>query len=328
MYSVNNIGFYTLTDKRAKYIHSNLERCELILTEFCNFKCPYCRGVKAYSRDCSGHLNYNIAKKVLFWWINDGLKNIRFSGGEPTLYPKLSSLVKICKKNNVERIAISTNGSMPRKKYISLLKLGVNDFSVSLDACCAENIDKMSGRTGYFNIIADNIKFLSKNTYVTVGIVLTNETKNTILDVITFAHELGVDDIRIITAAQYNSTLPYLEKVPNTILDSHPILKYRVTNLLLGKNVRGITKQDSNRCYLVYDDSVVAGKWHFPCVIYMREGGEPINKVNNNMVVERILWSLSHNTHEDIICKTNCLDCLVDYNNLVKQSALYKSKTY
>jgi hypothetical protein len=68
---------------------------------------------------------------------------------------------------------------------------------------------------------------------------------------------------------------------------------------------------------LVKDDSVVAGKWHFPCVIHMREGGEPIGEVNENMYEDRKKWSLNHNTHQDPICVKNCLDCLVDYNNKV-----------
>jgi molybdenum cofactor biosynthesis enzyme MoaA len=315
MSSLNDIGFYSLTDNRAKLQHNNLIRCEMIVTEFCNFKCPYCRGVKAYSRDCSGNINYRDAVNILYYWGSFHLENIRFSGGEPTLYPYINELVTISRGINIKRIAISTNGSMNKKIYEELLKSGVNDFSISLDACCSEDIDKMSGRTGYYNNIISNIKWLSKETYVTVGIVLTKETESTVVNVINFAHDLGVKDIRIISAAQYNGKLSKLETISKDILDAHPILKYRVNNLLSGKNVRGISKTDSNKCYLVRDDSVVAGKWHFPCVIYMREGGEPIGLINSKMQEERINWSKTHNTHEDIICRQNCLDCLVDYNN-------------
>jgi molybdenum cofactor biosynthesis enzyme MoaA len=84
---------------------------------------------------------YN-AKKVLNLWIAEGLKNVRFSGGEPTLYPHIEKLVEHCKGNNVERIAISTNGSANWDKYQALIDAGVNDFSVSLDACCSSMGDK------------------------------------------------------------------------------------------------------------------------------------------------------------------------------------------
>lgn len=315
MSSLNEIGFYTLTDSRATFYHSNLERCEMIVTEACNFHCPYCRGVGAYSRDCRGHINFDVAKSVLEYWIQRRLKAVRFSGGEPTLYPKINELVKIAKDGNIRHIAISTNGSMPTEKYIELASLGVNDFSISLDACCAEDADRMAGRASGFDTIVENIKALSKLAYVTVGIVLTEYTQETVVDVVRFADSLGVADIRIISAAQYNGALSKLGDIPATILDKHPILKYRVNNLLSGKNVRGISDEDSNRCALIKDDMVMAGKWHFPCVIYMREGGEPIGEVSANVQRDRILWSESHDTHVDPICKKNCLDCLVDYNN-------------
>lgn len=320
MSSLNNIGFYTLTDERAKNKHTNLERCEMIVTSFCNFQCPYCRGVKAYSRDCNGNLPLSDAIHVLNDWIDCGLKNIRFSGGEPVLYPYINDLVKMSKQGNINRIAISSNGSLERKKYVALLESGANDFSISLDACCAEDANKMAGRKGYFDNVISNIEYLSSKTYVSVGIVLTEETEKSLYEVVMFAHNLGVSDIRIISAAQYNGNLSNLDKISNEILEAHPILKYRVNHLLNGKNVRGISNHDSNRCYLVKDDSVVSGKWHFPCVIHMREGGEPIGSIYGNMQEERNQWSNNHNTHNDPICVKNCLDCLVDYNNMYEKN--------
>ena len=42
---LENIGFYTLSDERAKNSSatSPLMRNELIITSLCNFKCLYCR---------------------------------------------------------------------------------------------------------------------------------------------------------------------------------------------------------------------------------------------------------------------------------------------
>ena len=45
---LNTIGFYSLSDDRVKNTSetSQMKRCEMIITEYCNFKCPYCRGLK------------------------------------------------------------------------------------------------------------------------------------------------------------------------------------------------------------------------------------------------------------------------------------------
>jgi sulfatase maturation enzyme AslB (radical SAM superfamily) len=80
---LEDIGFYTLSDSRALQSseHSPLWRCELILTDRCNFKCPYCRGLR---NDILGEMPYENALSIVNQWINEGLQNVRFSGGEPT----------------------------------------------------------------------------------------------------------------------------------------------------------------------------------------------------------------------------------------------------
>jgi molybdenum cofactor biosynthesis enzyme MoaA len=262
-------------------------------------------------------MELDTVKYVLDYWIKRNLKSVRFSGGEPTYHPDIFKIIEYSKP--IENIAISSNGSRRRSVYEKLLTCGVNDFSISLDACCASDANVMSGKSGYFDTIVSNIKFLSKETYVTVGIVFTDDRADKVCELVEFADSLGVSDIRIISAAQYNGSLYHLEKIKEKYLKKYPILKYRVTNLLNGRNVRGLTKQDSHKCYLVEDDYAIAGKWHFPCVIYMREGGEPIGEIGENMQSERIKWLKSHDTHKDKICVKNCLDCLVDYNNLANK---------
>lgn len=106
-----------------------------------------------------------------------------------------------------------------------------------------------------------------------------------------------------------------LSQIPEGILKKYPILRYRVQNFLKGRNVRGLQEQDNNRCPLSRDDSIIAGEYHFPCIIYMREGGDPIGKVGSTMREERARWSEKHNTHKDPICKKNCLDVCIDFNN-------------
>lgn len=285
----------------------------MILTDACNFKCPYCRGLRS---DLKGTMPFEKAIDIMGMWADEGLRNIRFSGGEPTVYPRLLELVAYARLRGVERIAISTNGSADLDTYKALIDAGVNDFSISLDACCSAYGDKMSGGVkGAWERVVANIEAISKLTYVSVGIVVTEETLDELVKVVTFADSLGVADIRVISAAQYNRLLPRLAEIPEEILGRHPILRYRVGNLIRGRNVRGLAELDNHRCPLVVDDMAVAGDYHFPCIIYMREGGNPIGKVGKDMRRERQTWFANHDCYQDPICKGNCLDVCIDYNN-------------
>lgn len=308
---LENIGFYTLNDNRAATADhtSRLSRCELVLTARCNFRCPYCRSVGGED------LPYTDAVDLVKRWAADGLRNIRFSGGEPTLYTGLPALCALAKSLGAEHVAVSTNGSAATETYARLIACGVNDFSVSLDACCAEDGDLMAGGIkGAFNTITSNIRWLAARAYVTVGVVLTEANMDTLNDIIRFADGLGVSDIRIIPAAQ-NGDRFYEVSVDDDMLIKYPILNYRVGNIREGRPVRGLGKGDARRCGLVLDDMAVNQGRHYPCIIYMREGGKAIGKVGDNMRIERKAWYEEHDTHVDSICSKNCLDVCVDYNN-------------
>lgn len=315
MNKLEDIGFYTLSDDRAKNssTSSDLWRCELILTHRCNFKCAYCRGLKEeYQRD----ITLSEAKQVIDFWVNDRVHNIRLSGGEPTIWPNLLNLVNYAKDKGIERIALSSNGSADLEYYKELINAGVNDFSISLDACCSSHAKKMAGEINLaWDKLVNNIKELSKLTYVTIGIVITEDNINEVKNIIHFADSLGVSDIRIISAAQYNQLLSIVSDIDENIINKYPILKYRINNIKNNRNVRGIGELDNRQCPLVLDDMAVVGKYHYPCIIYLREQGNPIGVINSNVREDREKWYKSHDCFKDEICRKNCLDVCVDYNN-------------
>jgi molybdenum cofactor biosynthesis enzyme MoaA len=318
MMKLGDIGFYTLSDKRAKDVSwtSDLQRCELILTNRCNFKCHYCRGIV---EELQGDLTLDQAKEVVDIWASGNLHNIRFSGGEPTIWKGLLELVKYTNtKKGIEHIALSTNGSASLECYHELYDAGINDFSISLDACCSSMADTMAGTVSHFEHISEVIRELSKVTYVSVGVVLDKQNNDELNKIIEYATELGVSDIRIIPTAQSNHFLHV------NVDTSYKILKYRLKNIERGRHVRGIQEHDCHKCHLVKDDMVVLHGKHFPCVIYMREQGNAIGDVYGKSLEQirdaRKKWFETIDTHDDCICKQNCLDVCIDHNNKVEES--------
>ena len=320
---LEDIGFYTLSDERAANATaiSPMQRCELLLTDRCNFKCAYCRGLRPELR---GDIPREAAFKIASEWAFDGLKNIRFSGGEPTLWPYLIELVEHARDCEIERIALSTNGSASPQLYRQLVEAGVNDFSISLDGCCAADIEEAGGHLtcGIGNVVLDNLAMLSDMTYVTVGVVLTEQNREKTCGIVSEASRCGVSDIRVIPVAQDGQAVAHvLNLLPTFAMSSYPILQYRSLNAHNNRSVRGISPYDNPRCPLLLDDSVVCGKYHFPCIIHLREGGEPIGRLGVYKEVReaRVEWARNHDTFADPICRANCLDVCVDYNNRYRE---------
>ena len=312
---LDDIGFYTLSEQRAKNVNisSPIARAEILLSDKCNLKCPYCRGLEN-----KGDLSIPYVKDILGYLYKENLVNIRLSGGEPTLYPFLKEIIWDCNKAGIKRIAISTNGTVERKLYKDLISLGVNDFSISLDSgCCSMGEIMTGGNKEAWGKTVDNIKYLSQHCYVTVGVVFNEINYYNAVETIAYIDSLNPSDIRVIPSAQYNKAVPQLVNLPKITLKKYPILNYRIKNFRKGKSFRGLTSKDCPKCYLVLDDIAISGKYQFPCIIYLREQGKFISIMDKDFRQKRVDWFKKHNSFEDNICRNNCLDVCVDYNNRV-----------
>ena len=305
---LDEIGFPTINDKRARYANekSPMVRCDMVLTDRCTFRCPYCRGIR---EDCRGSVSMEDAKRMVDLWTENGLTELRLTSGEPTLWPGIADLVKYAKSRGTQSVGISTNGFSDPALYNELIDAGADTFSISLDACEPEEGDRMSGGIkGSWYKVTDNIREISKRAHVKLGVVATAETAEDLPETIDFALSLGAHDIKLISAAQYNRLLTSAGMISEKLREEHPFLNYRITNMEHGRNIRGLNEYDSHRCPLVLDDSCFAGGYHFPCTLYMRERGKPIGVPDENMRQARAEWYRSHDTHKDPICSAYCLD--------------------
>lgn len=327
---LEQIGFPAMTNNRAKNVSttSPLSRCELIITDKCNLKCLYCNGLNL---DYGTPINKYNAKNIILEWSKHNLQHASFSGGEPMCSPYIFEYTKLLKDNGVPNISISTNGTFPIDKYDMLVDIGMTHFSISIDGMDAEIADKMAGGIkGTWNKAVKSIEHLSKRAYVTASTVIGVDNWKKAPQIIEFIHNLGVADIRFSTATQFNKIVPKMNEIPKHILDCHPILKHRVNRIIEGKNMRGANP--IKRCWLPLDDMVISNKYHFPCTMQMREGGQYIGSIlqngSNDLLTtksmadireERKRWVESHNCLEDKICQNYCMDFIIAYNLKVEE---------
>ena len=320
---LEDMGFPAVTEKRAMEVSetSPLQRCELIITNICNLKCIYCNGLtKEYGKPISGFDACGIVDE----WSKHNLQHASFSGGEPMCSAHIELLVDRLHKNGVPFISLSTNGTFPTEKYDKLIDLGATHFSISIDGMNANIADKMAGVPGAWEKAIKSIIHLSKKAYVTASTVFGKDNWEQAPQIVEFIHSLGVADIRFSTATQFNKLVPKLAEIPNDILAAHPILRFRVANLIKGINMRG--HNYNKRCWLPLDDMVISNKYHFPCTMQMREGGQYIGTILNSdgsiksmteIRKERMAWCKNHNCQTNEICQKYCMDFIIAHNKAV-----------
>jgi MoaA/NifB/PqqE/SkfB family radical SAM enzyme len=99
----------------------NWLRIEWNLGKRCNYDCSYC-GSDIHDRS-SSHLDLEIidktSKKIAeIAKMQNKDSRISLTGGEPFVHPKIINLLKIIKDNGINKISVTTNGSVPLSKYI------------------------------------------------------------------------------------------------------------------------------------------------------------------------------------------------------------------
>ena len=87
----------------------NIDYLRISLTDKCNLRCIYCMPSDVDDED--EHINNGLSideyKFVIKSMASVGIKKLRFTGGEPTLYPGLNELIRFAKNEcNINDIAI------------------------------------------------------------------------------------------------------------------------------------------------------------------------------------------------------------------------------
>ena len=106
------------------------------VTERCNFRCQYCMPEKPFSWvPRENLLSYEDMFKFIKVSIDEGIKKVRITGGEPLLREGLDIFLKMIfdYKNDID-LALTTNGFLLSKVAQRLKDAGLNRINISLDS--------------------------------------------------------------------------------------------------------------------------------------------------------------------------------------------------
>jgi len=133
-----------------------IEYLRISVTDRCNFRCRYCMPLEGLPwLPKSDILSYEEIREVVSQLAVMGLKRIRITGGEPTIRPQLSTLVRFIRDvSAVEDIALSTNGVKLPELAPQLAAAGLDRVNISADSLRADRIVAIARRDLGFEPVA------------------------------------------------------------------------------------------------------------------------------------------------------------------------------
>ncbi|MGL2765472.1 GTP 3',8-cyclase MoaA [Helicobacter pylori] len=165
------------------------------VTKQCNFRCQYCMPTTPLDFfDDEELLPLDNVLEFLKIAIDEGVKKIRITGGEPLLRKGLDEFIaKLHAYNKEVALVLSTNGFLLKKMAKGLKDAGLSRVNVSLDSLKSDRVLKISQKDALKNAlegIEESLKVglkLKLNTVVVKGV-----NDDEILELLEYAKNRGI----------------------------------------------------------------------------------------------------------------------------------------
>ena len=119
----------------------------LSVTDACNFSCSYClpNGYRAIP-GLPPTLGAGEIERLLRAFAGVGMRKVRLTGGEPSLRKDLTTIIGLAAATpGVEKVALTTNGCLLRKRRAEWQAAGLTAINVSVDALDRERFARITG---------------------------------------------------------------------------------------------------------------------------------------------------------------------------------------
>ncbi len=183
----------------------------LSVTDRCDFRCTYCMSEDMVFAPREEILSLEELYAVADAFIGLGVKRIRVTGGEPLVRKGLPTLLaRLGAREELEDLAITTNGSQLHALASTLREAGVKRLNISLDSLKRERFAELTRRdrlervlAGIEAALAAGFKRIKLN-----SVILKGRNDDEIIDLVTFAIDRGLD-------------ISFIEEMPLGSVSSH-----------------------------------------------------------------------------------------------------------
>lgn len=331
------IKFTPLKNKVNYFSFADISYVEV--TRACNLRCLHC--LNNSGTKLENQLSYEELKNLILKYSENGIQEIRFTGGEPLVYKNIYDLIKLATDNGIYT-SIGTNGTLITKDIANKLKkAGLKYAIVSIDGTI-EKHDEIRGKGNYEKSIngIENLEEVGIKTRVNSVIMKTNME-----DIIKLAKQFNKER-RYLMIRRFIESGRGENLVDNVLSKSdYEFVKNSLKEELLNDNyinghyLRVKTEKISDRIKLPFDisDGCKAGKRaiiitpegnvHF-CGFLAAQGFPPIDnvrqisnwketwkKMNQTSCLKLLKEKLNDYNNIENIQETNCLAYVQNYIN-------------
>ncbi|MBF1307177.1 GTP 3',8-cyclase MoaA [Parvimonas micra] len=210
----------------------NITYLRISVTDLCNLRCKYCMpesGVKSLCH--SDILSIEEIVEIVKVASKNGIKKIRLTGGEPLVRRGFINLCKqISKIDEIEDIAITTNGVYLKDMADELFENKVRRINFSLDTLIKEKYNDITRRNDFDKTMESLFYVIKKGFKVKINVVLIGGfNDDEIQDFVNLANKYDLE-VRFIELMQIGETANWskdkfvsnkivLEKVPELEFD-------------------------------------------------------------------------------------------------------------
>ncbi|MDD2907723.1 MAG: radical SAM protein [Candidatus Gracilibacteria bacterium] len=177
----------------------NFKRLEIYVGWTCNQKCTYCiefpNMEKAWKIKVS---KYDILKKLLKYK-KLGYNHVTYLGGEPFIQPVFLDALILGKKLGYTILVTTNATTLHIDSQASKFLPYIDELFLSVEAIGIEEQQKISRTNNYVNWegVFENIKKYWNGNLLKANIVITQDNKNNLFELVEFLKEKGVKEISI-----------------------------------------------------------------------------------------------------------------------------------
>lgn len=177
---------------------SDLSFLWLEITERCNLECLHCYAQSSPVRPLRGVLTTSDWTAVLEQAAAIGCRRVQFIGGEPTLHPDLSTMLRVAKDLDYSFIEVFSNLTTVTERFLSSCRISEVSLATSFYSSRPDVHDGITGRRGSFDQTVNGIRrALANDVRLRVGLVDHGTADAELRATIALLRDLGVVDYRV-----------------------------------------------------------------------------------------------------------------------------------